>query len=193
MMLLLLLSGPVAVGKSGVANALVKDHGFASIKSSAYLRAKAKAYGLAESRAVLQATGDRLDDETDFKWLIDDVAVPAISASPNNGRWLLDSVRKQRQVEHFRDHFETSVLHVHLTASEPTIETRYGNRLIAGNEAGNVTYAVSIAHTNEISARSLIDIADFRVDLTSVSSEAAASTIVEKWKEREVHAPNCFD
>ena len=77
MKLLLLLSGPVAVGKSGVANTLIKSHGFTSIKSSTYLRSKAASDGLNESRTVLQEAGDRLDSETDFKWLIDDVAVPA--------------------------------------------------------------------------------------------------------------------
>ena len=189
---LLLLSGPVAVGKSGVANALIRDHGFASIKSSAYLRAQAVSDGLTESRTNLQKTGDRLDDETDFKWLIDDVAIPAIAANQDNTRWLLDSVRKRRQVAHFRNHFGKSVFHVHLIAPEPIIEARYNDRLLAGDEAGNVAYATAIAHTNELSSRSLIDIADFLVDLASASSEAAALAIVEKWNERG-HAPNRFD
>lgn len=79
MKLLLLLSGPVAVGKSSVANALIKDHAFTNIKSSTYLRAQVASDGLNESRTNLQKTGDRLDDETDFKWLIDDVAAPAIA------------------------------------------------------------------------------------------------------------------
>jgi hypothetical protein len=193
MKLLLLLSGPVAVGKSGVANTLIKYHGFASIKSSTYLRAKAASDGLDESRTVLQKTGDSLDDETDFKWLIDDVAVPAIAANPDNDRWLLDSVRKKRQVEHFRNHFGKSVFHVHLTAPEPTIEARYNNRLSAGNETGNIPYSTAIAHTNELSSRSLVDIADFLFDLANASSAAAALAILEKWEEREANAPNRFD
>jgi gluconate kinase len=193
MKLLLLLSGPVAVGKSGVANALIKDHGFASIKSSAYLRAQAASDGLSESRTNLQRTGDRLDDETDFKWLIDNVAAPAITANPDNDWWLLDSVRKKRQVDHFRDHFGKSVFHVHLVASESIIEARYNRRLLAGGETGNVTYAATIAHANELSSRSLIDIADFVVNLGSASSEAAALSIIKKWSEREVNASNRFD
>ncbi len=193
MKLFLLLSGPVAVGKSGVANALIKDHGFASIKSSTYLRAQSASDGMNESRTNLQKTGDRLDDESDFKWLIDDVAVPAIAANPDNDRWLLDSARKRRQVEHFRNRFGRSVFHVHLTAPEPIIEARYNDRLLAGDEVGNIAYAAAIAHANEQSSRSLIDIADFLVDLASASSEVAGLAIVEKWNEREVNAPNRFD
>jgi hypothetical protein len=193
MKLLLLLSGPIAVGKSGVANALIKGHGFANIKSSAYLRLQTASNGISESRTNLQKTGDRLDDETDFNWLIDDVAKPAIAANPDNARWLLDSVRKRRQVEHFRNHFGRSVFHVHLTAPESIIEARYNDRLLAGDEVGNITYATAIAHANEQSSRSLIDIADFLVDLASASSEAAGLAIVEEWNEREVDAPNRFD
>jgi hypothetical protein len=193
MKLLLLLSGPVAVGKSGVANALIKNHGFTSIKSSAYLRAQAAYDGLIESRTNLQKTGDRLDDETDFKWLVDDVAVPTIAAKPRSARWLLDSVRKTRQVEHFRKHFGNSVFHVHFTAPERIIEARYNDRLLAGHEVGRVSYATAVAHPNEQSSRSLIDIADLLIDLASASSEAAGLAIVEKWDEREVDAPNRFD
>jgi hypothetical protein len=193
MRLLLLLGGPVAVGKSGVADALIKNHGFASIKSSAYLRGQAASDGLSESRTNLQRTGDRLDDATDFKWLVDNVAVPTITANPDNDWWLLDSVRKKRQVEHFRDHFGKSVFHVHLVAPESIIEARYNHRLLAGGEAGNVSYADTIAHANERSSRSLIDIANLVVDLGSTSSEAAASSILRKWSEGEINAPNRFD
>jgi adenylosuccinate synthase len=138
-------------------------------------------------------TGDRLDDETDFKWLIDNVAVPAITANKDNDWWLLDSVRKKRQVDHFRDRFGKWVFHVHLVARESIVEERYSRRLIAGHEMGNVSYATTIAHANERSSRSLVDIADFIVDLGSASSEAAASSIVKKWNERGGDASNRFD
>lgn len=65
--------------------------------------------------------------------------------------------------------------------------------MLAGGEAGNIAYAAAIAHTNELSSRGLIDIADFLVDFANVSSEAAGLAIVEKWNEREVNASNRFD
>jgi hypothetical protein len=120
------------------------------------------------------------------------INVPA-SENPDNDRWLLDSVRKRRQVDHFRDRFGKLVFHVHLVAPEPIIKARYNDRLLAGDEAGNIPYATAISHANEISSRSLFDVADFLVDLTSTSSETAALAIIKKWSEGEVNASSRFD
>jgi hypothetical protein len=185
MSILLLVSGPMAVGKSAVAKALIEEHRFQSIKSSQFLRDMAKHRGLGESRTDLQALGDSLDELTDYKWLIDDVAVPAIEAKASQERWLLDAVRKKRQVEHFRTRFGKTVFHAHLSAPELVIEKRYNERLSAGGEhPGNTDYAAAKAHPNEIASRSLIEVADIFIDLEHTSSQAAASTILEKWKER---------
>jgi hypothetical protein len=46
-----------------------------------------------------------LDEKTNFSWLIDDVAAPMINGDPGQRQWLLDSVRKARQLEHFRNRF----------------------------------------------------------------------------------------
>lgn len=185
MNLLLLISGPTAVGKSAVAKTLIEEHGFKNIKSSKFLRDMAKRRDLGGSRTDLQALGDSLDELTDYKWLIDDVAVPVINANLSAERWLLDAVRKKKQVEHFRTRFGKVVFHAHLTAPELVIETRYNERLSAGGEhLGNTGYAVAKAHPNEIASRDLIKVADVTIDLEHISSQAAASAILEKWKER---------
>ena len=184
MKLLLLLSGPVAVGKSAVATTLVQDHGFQSIKSSTHLKSLAADRGLTVSRTALQQLGDILDEQTDFGWLIEDVAGPAIDGQPHRDFWLLDCVRKKRQVEHFRDRFGADVLHVHLNASEEVLEKRYADRLAAGGETGNVDYPSAKAHPNEIAARNLIEIADLVIDLGDTPAQAAASAILGKSKER---------
>jgi gluconate kinase len=181
---LLLLSGPTAVGKSGVANALIEYHGFLSIKSSTYLTALAKQQGLEVNRSNLQQIGDDLDDKTDYRWLIDAVATPTIASQPKHTSWLLDSVRKRRQVDHFRDHFGRSVFHVHLNAAESVIKQRYIARLAAGGERGNVSYETTKQHPNEISSRGLIEIADFVLDLEHMTPDAAALTIIERWPEK---------
>lgn len=183
MNLLLLVSGPIAVGKSAVANALIQERGFRSIKTSQFLRNLAKSRGLGESRSDLQGLGDSLDLLTDYKWLIDDIAVPAIEAEPAHERWLLDAVRKKRQVEHFRARFEKLVFHVHFTAREAVLERRYNVRLLAGSETGNTDYTTASTHPNELASRSLGEVADIIVDLEHTSSQAAALAILEKWKE----------
>lgn len=178
--LILLLSGPVAVGKSTLASHLVGDHGFRTIRSGKYLQALALQAGSDTSRVALQRLGDNLDEQTDYAWLINDVAAPQIDGAPEQARWLLDSVRKERQVEHFRRRFAGDVLHVHLTAAEDVLRTRYGARLAAGAEyEGGTPYEDAVEHPNEVASRGLINIADLVVDTggpLALSSVVAAVT-----------------
>ena len=181
MTFLVLLSGPVAVGKSAVARELIAGHRFQSIRSGSYLAGLAVQQGHDRSRAALQKLGDELDKKTDYRWLIDEVTIAALQQNPSHVRWLLDSVRKKRQIEHFRTQFEDSVFHVHLTAPKSVLPERYTRRLSAGGEySGNTSYDAAIAHPNETSARSLIDIADLVIDVSqTLSSEAAARVVTQ--------------
>lgn len=166
--LILLLSGPVAAGKSTLSKALVENYGFKSIRSGRYLQTLAQDHTLDVSRQTLQMLGDGLDDVTDFAWLIDDVAAPLIDGEPNQTLWLLDSVRKARQVEHFRARFRDDVLHVHVVAPEEELRRRYEERLTKGGEyEGGTPYDEAITHPNEVSSRALGKIADLIVN-TSV-------------------------
>lgn len=173
----LLLSGPVAVGKSTLATQLVKDHGFRTIRSGNYLRSVATHLGSGTTRRALQELGDALDLRTDYLWLIDDVASPQVEAAPDHARWLLDSVRKERQVEHFRSRFPR-VVHVHLTATDEDVRARYDVRLASGGEyEGGTPYDEAIAHSNEVASRGLIRIADHVVDSTG---DAVVETVMAR-------------
>lgn len=168
-LVVLLLSGPVAVGKSTLAKKLVEDHGFRTIRSGNHLRSVAAQLGSDTTRRDLQELGDCLDLRTDYLWLIDDVASPQIETAPDHAHWLLDSVRKERQVEHFRSRFP-HVVHVHLTATEKVLRARYDARLAAGGEyEGGTPYDVAVGHPNEVASRGLIRIADLVVDSTGDS------------------------
>jgi cytidylate kinase len=90
----LLLSGPLAVGKSTVAGDLVSRWHFVKISSGRFLLVYASAQGLPTDRKGMQALGDHFDEETDYRRLIDDVAAPAIAAEPATNRCLIDAVRK---------------------------------------------------------------------------------------------------
>src|SRR5437879_5325999 len=117
MQILLLFSGPIAVGKSEIAKVLIGKHQFRSLGSGSYLREYASSKGLAASRAALQRLGDSFDEQTDYRWIVDDIAIPNITANPEQAFWLMDSVRKTRQVQHFKDAFGATVLHAHFIAS----------------------------------------------------------------------------
>jgi hypothetical protein len=124
--LIILLSGPLAVGKTTLRDALVSEHHFDYAKSGKYLTSRASQLGIAISRTSLQDLGDKLDLDTDYRWLITDVVTPAMQGNDLCERWIVDAVRKERQVIHFRDSFNTSadVFHLHLTAPEAVLQTR---------------------------------------------------------------------
>lgn len=174
--MLVLLSGPVAVGKTTLRQDLVAAHQFDYVRSSGYLKRLAEQRSLGGERTGLQDLGDELDRLTDFRWLLDEVAKPGFAAFSDRRRWLVDAVRKHRQVEHFRAAYGDAVLHVHLDASEAVLRQRYAER-------HDVTpYDDAIQHANEIASRSLIGIADLVIDMGSTPVEQAGRLVVGKLK-----------
>ncbi len=177
--MLILLSGPVAVGKTTLRQLLLKENGFEYVRSSAYLMELAARQGDGISRSSLQELGDRLDEATDYKWVLDAVAVPAMAAYPEHKRWLVDAVRKERQVAHFRAEFGPAVMHVHLAAAEHVLRQRYEGRVDGLGAPGDTTpYDIAIAHANEVAARGLISLADLVIDTQLTSPQEAASLVL---------------
>ncbi len=158
--IVLLLSGPVSAGKTTLRDLLLARYVFGSIRSSAYLRELAAKQTTGTARHDLQELGDGLDRKTDYRWVLDDVALPAMEATTHIRRWLFDAVRKKRQVEHFRDQFKQRVFHLHLTAPETVLRERYESRLRENGDPVRGAYERAVVHENEHESRSLIAIAD---------------------------------
>jgi adenylosuccinate synthase len=159
---LLLLSGPIAVGKTAVRDELVANHGFDYVRSGRYLTEMANKQSRIVGRTSLQDLGDQLDEETDFRWLLDDVIVPALTEKANVDRWIVDAVRKPEQVRHIRKMpGGPVVLHVHLTAPEAVLESRYeARRALQPQNMDSIPYHVAMEHPNETISRGLQQIAD---------------------------------
>lgn len=175
---LILLSGPVAGGKSSLRGVFVEEYGFEAIRSSDYLAELARSSGRGISRTVLQNLGDELDARTDFQWLLENVARPTILGKPAQRRWLIDAVRKEKQVQMFRDEFGDAVLHVHVRAAEKVLRRRYEARAKADPALmEQQSYELAVAHENEQSARRLILVADIVVDTFILDSRVAAKAI----------------
>lgn len=169
---IVLLSGPFKVGKSTITTELVENHGFKKISSSAYLKQltpEVRLLSEAESRPLLQRKGDELDVTTDYLWVVEPVTTTAIADSPNHTKWLFDAVRKKRQVEHFRCFFGAAVAHVHLTAPEATLFKR--------SQLSKHDYARDTRHPNEISSRSMIEIADLVLNTSELGPQQIANII----------------
>ncbi|MEB0043417.1 AAA family ATPase [Pseudomonas sp. MH10] len=175
---LVLLSGPMASGKTSVSAALQEFHGFVPISSGSFLRAQLAARNEPLDRHNLQELGDSLDRETDFSWLIESVAIPTLEARPGVNNWLLDAVRKPRQVELFRLRFASAVRHVHIVAPESVLEQRYAARGLDHLEK----YRASILHLNEQSARSLAGFADKVLDTERYTPLEVADQIMSIWE-----------
>lgn len=173
---LILLSGAVGAGKTSIANTLIAQFEFKKIGSSDYLLSLIPPAELKEGderRRQLQELGDHLDHTTDYRWIVDPVATGAIARAPLVSNWLVDAVRKKRQVEHFRELLGSNLRHIHLTAPEAVLRARYTER------GGN--YDEAIAHSNEVNARSLITIADDVIHTTEASPHDIAEHILRFW------------
>jgi len=168
----------MASGKTSVAVALQEHYGFVPISSSAFLREQLAARNKPVDRQHLQEIGDVLDKATDFSWLIKSVAGPVIDAQSHIDSWLLDAVRKPRQVELFRLQFAGLVRHVHITASESVLQQRYTERGV-GDLA---QYRTAVLHPNEQSARSLEALADQVLDIEAFTPLEIADQILNAWE-----------
>jgi len=176
--MILLLSGPAAVGKTTVCQHLIDCYGFRLIKSSDYLKEIADQKSLAISRQNLQEVGDDLDVKTDYSWIVDEVAVPWLNRHTEHSRWIIDSVRKNRQIEHFRAKFSDNVKHIHVTAKEHIIRQRFELRREEDKfRQYERTYDEHVLHPNEVSSRNLHATADYVIDYSEIDVAEASSNI----------------
>jgi len=121
---IILLSGPVASGKTTLAMALVERYGFKLLKTRELIQSRLH---VKAERGALQRAGVRLDRETGGQWLAD-ALVRAEASSASDARLIVDSIRIEGQAEAIRAAFGPRVVHIHLDAPETTLSERYGDR-----------------------------------------------------------------
>lgn len=121
MKLLIVLSGPVGVGKSSFADKLHELFGADRVSTSAYILAHSK---VENHRGPLQVAGDRLDQETGGAWVATMIA-EEVAERDDDATLLVDSARTPEQIEHLRKSFDAKVFHVHLHADDELLGRRY--------------------------------------------------------------------
>jgi adenylosuccinate synthase len=176
----LLLSGAMAAGKTTIAGTIRDRLGFEKISSSGYLLQQLDPLELfsdLERRTALQELGDVLDRETDYRWIVDRVALPSVLANPDQHAWYVDAVRKTRQVVHFRAAFDGQIRHIHLTAPEGVLRQRFAD----DPERRGQTYDVVVAHANEQAARGLGAQADHVFDTTVTAPDDIVAIVQDLW------------
>jgi adenylosuccinate synthase len=162
------ISGPIGVGKSSFANALVESFGAIQVGTRDYILRQT---GCDNERRALQDAGDDLDRETGGAWVADSVQEAADTAGPD-ALLLLDSARIEPQVRALRARFPGLVFHIHLHAGISQLEQRYLNRDPDLREFP--TYAEASAHGTEAQVGTLAELADLVLDADNADPKTLA-------------------
>jgi adenylosuccinate synthase len=159
--LVVVVSGPVAGGKSALAQALADR--FAGVRlSTRELLMPRLAPGEAPTREALQRIGAGLDAETDGRWVVDRMSRRIYDAPED--LVVIDSARIRGQVDGLRQAFGPEVRHVHITASQETCAARYEERRSRSEVQESATYDEVTSDSTEAQVDSLSPMADIAVD-----------------------------
>lgn len=122
---IILLSGPVAVGKTTLLHGLEAQFGVSPVKTVDLIFKRLPK--TPNERRALQEAGEKLDRQTKGKWIADELA--RISATlPANTIVAVDAVRILQQIEAIRQGFGSRVTHIHLVAPKGELAKRYSAR-----------------------------------------------------------------
>lgn len=167
-LLVVVVSGPVAGGKSMLARALAER--FDGVRlSTRELLMPSLAPGEPPTRQTLQRIGGELDADTDGRWVADRLSRRIFDAK--HSLVIVDSARIFGQIEGLRRAFGREVRHVHITASRETCATRYEERRSRAEVQEAAAYDDVMADPTEAQVDSLGPMADIAVDTDRVGPE----------------------
>ena len=172
MRILLALSGPVGVGKSSFCEVLKSRFGATRLSTRELLLAT----GAKGEREDLQAAGERLDLDTDGKWVSDALVKELSGDGPDIV--IVDSIRIKKQIDHIRraigDRYR--VWHVFVDAEDDVLRARYAKRDSPIGEFAN--YDDLKRSATERAIRSLKAVADRVVDASRCEPDSVAAQAV---------------
>jgi len=166
----LVLSGPVGSGKSTLAQSLAARFGVDCVRTQDLMADAGARLGRAVEleRRALQEFGDRLDRETNEKWVAEGVAELLAQGRLHGELVVIDAIRTLRQVEALRRAFPARVTHIHVHAPSTVLSERYLDRTDSGI-AELASYEQVAANLTEANVSNLAEDADVSID-TSRSS-----------------------
>ena len=150
---LVVLSGHIGAGKTGLATALVERHGFRLVKTRELLHEELAAAG----RLDLQAAGERLDRRTGGAWLAQ-ALLRRLDELEDAKNIVVDAVRISGQIDELRRAFGPRIVHVHVRAPEAIRRERYRVRGDAE------TFEIVMANRTERRVDTLRTIADIVIE-----------------------------
>ena len=159
---IILLSGPVASGKSMLAGRLSDRFNMKLLRTSALLRAMMTREH-ERGRIALQDFGDKLDQKTKGTWVLDNLR-QTLQGDSTSTNVVVDSVKIQEQIDAIRDAYGSSVTHIHMTAPLEVLTSRYESRESPSPQAERLSYQDVRLNQTESLVDSLSDIADVVID-----------------------------
>jgi adenylosuccinate synthase len=124
---IVLISGRICTGKSGLCKRLHDEFGYIQIRTSEILKKIAEERRAKTDRISLQELGDVLDKETNHRWVLDFV-LRATETIDADTPIVVDNIRTFQQLEHFRKARRGEIIHAHLYAQREHLEERYGRK-----------------------------------------------------------------
>jgi len=158
---IVVVSGPVAGGKSTLARALATRFGGVRLSTREVLMPRL-APGEAATRQALQRIGADLDAATDGAWVADRLS-RRIYDAPGD-LVVIDSARIASQLEGMRRAFGREVRHVHVSASRDTCAARYEERRSRAEVKEASTYDEVVSDPTEAKVDDLGPMADIAID-----------------------------
>ncbi|WP_182525118.1 hypothetical protein [Nocardioides dongkuii] len=168
------LAGPIAVGKTAVADALA-DQLLADVVSAR--RVLLRETGAEADRTSLQTGGRLLDQRTNGRWLL--YALEERLDQSEKDLIVLDSARTMRQTVPILENLSTARL-VYLEANTDARRIRYARSAASDEVKRSADFAVSGEHITE---RNILDLrtgADLRLDTTSLTLGETVEAVVQE-------------
>ena len=155
---IILLSGPVASGKSTLAQGLGKQFAIRVIRTRDLLESLV-ARRVRSQRVSLQQVGDRLDRRTRGKWVLEELD-RQLRDDTRQTDVIVDSVRMLEQIDVLRKAYGSAVTHIHVTATPEILRSRYASR----NDGNGLSYDQMRKNRTERLIERLGNTADLLID-----------------------------
>ena len=158
----ILLSGPVASGKTTLARNLASEFGMKVLRTRDWLISELENRGQG-GRDDLQMEGERLDQETDGTWVLQGLDRDWRSGGAAESV-VVDSVRIGKQIDAIRGAYGAAVTHIHMSAPVPVLSLRYEERQMKSADPDSMTYEDVRRNKTELLVDNLQNVADVVVD-----------------------------
>ena len=166
---IILLSGPVASGKSMLGSRLSEQFKMQLLRTSDLVRSLITESN-SPSRTALQRKGDDLDKQTHGRWVLDALS-QAVCSTAMSTSIVVDSVKIQKQIDAIRDAYGSIVTHIHMTAPLHVLSSRYSGRRSTHYEPEPMNYETIRANATERSVDALAAVADVVIDSNRCTEE----------------------